>query len=618
MPALQAPPEASLDREWRTLARKLELAKGFCFIVYFVDDERPARALKATLVDSLRSRAAHLIDIDVEVAPDFAAQSLSRLFEASALPTFQQAHAAFWIEAIRGAGLSDWDAARRDFLMRLNERRSRIEEEIRCPLILLLPANWQREAAALAPDMWHVRVHSAPLLPLPKVPVGMAVETDRALALRPLAAHVTTGFSSTGFGRPQAYQVVASSGTQVRGDSSAVELPVAVAHWQSVLKQSAATQSPANAKLPVDESTVQLAALWDGFAAVDAWLERGRPELAQPLAEQVLGLARQRAAAADTTSPALRELSVSLEKVGDVASAQGRLDAAARAYEECLDIDLRLLHDSGESLSALHDLSVTLEKVGNAAFSQGRLDVAARSYHESLNIRRRLAREGGEPLSALRDLSLSLEKVGDVASAQGRLDEAARAYDECLDIDRRLLLEGGESPLALRDLSVTLDKIGDVASAQGRLDAAARAYDGSLDIERRVLREGGESPPALRDLSVSLIKVGDVASAQGRLDASARAYEESLNIVRRRVRDGGETPQNLDDLAIGLLRVAMLDGADADVRRAAGNEALSLYERLVRVYPDLPFYSDRLNVARRILDELSRSKLDNIDSAPAK
>ena len=84
MPALQAPPEASLDREWRTLARKLELAKGFCFIVYFVDDERPARALKATLVDSLRSRAAHLIDIDVEVAPDFAAQSLSRLFDASA------------------------------------------------------------------------------------------------------------------------------------------------------------------------------------------------------------------------------------------------------------------------------------------------------------------------------------------------------------------------------------------------------------------------------------------------------------------------------------------------------------------------------------------------------
>ena len=502
--------------------------------------------------------------------------------------------------------------------MRLNERRSRIEEEIRCPLILLLPSNWQREAAALAPDMWHVRVHSAPLLPLPKLSVGMAIETDEALALRPLATHLATGFSSTGFGRPNAYQVLESSDTQVRGDSTAVELPAAVAHWQNVLEQSAASQSSVNAKLPVEDWTVQLAALWDGFAAIDAWLERGRPELARPLAEQVLDLARQRAVSADTTSPALRELSVALEKVGDVASAQGRLDAAARAYEECLEIDLRLLSDSGESPSALHDLSVTLEKIGNAAFAQRRLDVAARCYDESLSIRRRLAREGGEPLSALRDLSLSLEKVGDVANAQGQIDEAARAYDECLDIDRRLLLEGGESLVALLDLSVTLDKVGDIASAQGRLDAAVRAYDESLDLERRMLREGGESPPALRDLSVSLIKVGDIASAQGRLDAAARAYEESLHILRRRVHDGGETPQNLDDLAAGLLRVSRLAGINAAVRCAASKEALCLYERLVGLYPDLPYYTDRLAFARLVVAELGRSNPDDTNSAPAK
>ena len=225
MPTTQPPPEASLDREWRTLARKLALAKGFCFIVYFVADERAVAALKARLIDAMRARAAHLIEVAVESAVEFAPQSLFRVFEASALPAFQQAHAAFWIEAFRGAGRPEWDDARRDFLMRHNERRSRIEEEIRCPLILLLPANWQREAAALAPDMWHVRVHSAPLLPLPRLSVGMAIETDEALALRPLTTHLATGFNSTGFGRPSAYHVVASSDAQVRGDSSAVELP---------------------------------------------------------------------------------------------------------------------------------------------------------------------------------------------------------------------------------------------------------------------------------------------------------------------------------------------------------------------------------------------------------
>lgn len=667
MPAHHPPPETEIDREWRTLARKLALAKGFCFIVYFVADERAVGALKARLTDALRARSAHLIEVAIETAAEFAAQSLSRVFEASTLPAFQQTHAAFWIEAFRGAGQLEWDEARREFLMRLNERRSRIEDEIRCPLILLLPANSQREAATFAPDMWHIRVHSAPLHTVSPRLAGAALASGAALDAEPF----TLPLAAKAKGEARAW-----------GDLSVDGLPPAVAHWQSMLKGHA-----------------DVASLWDGFAAADAWLAQGRPDLAQPLAEQVLALARQHVAADEAGSLALRDLSVALGKVGDVASAQGRLDAAAvtydeclritrsllveagdalplrdlsvalvrvgnvandqgrlddaaRAYDESLDIARRLLQGRGESLAALRDLQVSLIKVGKIAHAQGRLDTAARSYDEGLDIARRMLQIGGESLPALRDLSVSLGTVGDVAQQVGRLDAAARAYAESLQIARRLVREGGESPAAQRDLSVALSRVGDVASAQGRLDTASHAYVESLSIDRRLLREVGESRRMLRDLSVSLnnvgdvatrqarlddaarfysesaeitrrllaevgdsphdlralgvtlTNIGDVASSQGRADDAQRAYMESLEIDRQRVGKNGETPQNLDDLAVSLLRIANLDGADKALRRAAIIEALELRERLVRVYPGLPFYAERLDDARRVAFEV--------------
>lgn len=611
----QTPPDAVIDHEWRTLARKLALAKGFCFIVYFVTDERSVGALKTRLTDELHARAAELIEVAVEIAAALAPQSLSRLFEASAQPAFQAAKAVFWIEAFRGVGRTEWDDARREFLMRLNERRSRIEDEVRCPLILLLPANWQRDAAALAPDMWHVRVHSAALQPLAhavQVPFGMAVENDTALALQPLVSHRATGFSSTMFGHPQAHLGLAAIDAQPRGDALAAGVPAAVAHWQDVFERSGNGDVAGNANQAGAEPLAQLVSLWDGLAAVDAWLERGRADQARPVAEQVLGLARQRATADDAASPARRDLSVILNAVGDVACADWRFDDAACAYEESLNIRRQILRDGHDHLPALRDLSVSLNRLGDVASAQGRLDAAESAYDEGLDITRRLLREGGESLSALRDLSVSLNKAGNVASVQGRLDAAARDYEEGLSIRRRLLRDGGASLPALRDLSVSLNNVGDVANAQGRFDAAARAYDEGLDIARQLLREGGETLSALRDLSVSLNNVGDVARAQGRFDDAARAMQESLEIDRRRVRVGGETPQNLDDLAISLLRVAALDGIDPSVRRSASNEALSLFERLVNTYPELSAYADRLDEARRLAGGLVGGQSDNI------
>jgi tetratricopeptide (TPR) repeat protein len=86
----------------------------------------------------------------------------------------------------------------------------------------------------------------------------------------------------------------------------------------------------------------------------------------------------------------------------------------------------------------LRDLSVSLNNVGQVARESGRMEEAERAFAESLALRRRLVQMTGESPTALRDLSVSLNHVGQVASALGRLDEADQAFAEGQAVRQRL------------------------------------------------------------------------------------------------------------------------------------------------------------------------------------
>ncbi len=102
----------------------------------------------------------------------------------------------------------------------------------------------------------------------------------------------------------------------------------------------------------------------------------------------------------------------------------------------------RLLRERlGDTPEVLRDLSVSLDKVGDATRARGRLEEAERAYAESLAVRRVLRQRLGDTPEVLRDLSVSLNKVGDAARARGRLEEAERAYAESPAV-RRLCASG--------------------------------------------------------------------------------------------------------------------------------------------------------------------------------
>ena len=117
-----------------------------------------------------------------------------------------------------------------------------------------------------------------------------------------------------------------------------------------------------------------------------------------------------------------RDLSVALDKLGDLAIAQGDLLAAARYFTEYNTIAACLAAADPANAAWQRDLSVALNKLGDLAAAQGDIPAAARHFTESNAVLARLA--SADPTNAAwqRDLSVSHYKLYEFAQATG--DEA--------------------------------------------------------------------------------------------------------------------------------------------------------------------------------------------------
>ena len=100
----------------------------------------------------------------------------------------------------------------------------------------------------------------------------------------------------------------------------------------------------------------------------------------------------------------------------------------------------RTIAEGGESLPALRDLSVSLNKVGDIAQARGRLDAARAAYKESLALRRRTVAEGGESLQALDDLLHALTRNRELEVAVGNITTAESYNREIRPLLARLRL----------------------------------------------------------------------------------------------------------------------------------------------------------------------------------
>ena len=548
---------ADFEDVWLRLRRHLERARGFTFCVIFSPSRLESRTLRERLEGALRWRTSLLETVDPLQGGGAQGEALSQLTTANDARI--RMRAPVWLALDADPGAAQADGMRRALLAALNERRGTLEHVFARPLILSLPVDYNQEVWTYAPDLWTVRGFVGELPPAPA-------------AVAPPEVGQKSVFIS-------------------HSPAADAESAPAIREWRRVA-----------ARAVTDPESVSPAAAWSAF---EDPFRQGALRLAHDFAMEGLSLARARRIA-DTSHAAKwereRDLSVSLDNVGQAAQAQGEWSQAEQAYRESLEIRRELAARLGTP-EAQRDLSVSLHNVGRVAQAQGEWSQAEQAYRESLEIRRELATRLGTP-QAQRDLSVSLDNVGRVAQAQSEWSQAEPAYRESLESRRELAARLG-TPQAQRDLSVSLNNVGRVAQAQSEWSQAEQAYRESLEIARELAARLG-TPEAQRDLSVSLNNVGRVANAQGEWGQAETALGESAEIGKMLVERFGAPPAALDDLGVTL----MLLGLAESKRGQFGSleHAERIYSELAQAHPDDSELQEKLQTVRRSLRQRSTAQ----------
>jgi tetratricopeptide (TPR) repeat protein len=148
-----------------------------------------------------------------------------------------------------------------------------------------------------------------------------------------------------------------------------------------------------------------------------------------------------------------RDLSVSYNKMGDLARVMGNGEAARRFFEESLQVRQRLVEREPERADYQRDLSVSYNKMGGLARAMGDGEDARRFFEQSLQVIQRLVEREPERADYQMDLVSYLVRFGTAPYLKRALDivlELKRTnrlpkVDEWKIADLRSKLEQAES-----------------------------------------------------------------------------------------------------------------------------------------------------------------------------
>lgn len=221
--------------------------------------------------------------------------------------------------------------------------------------------------------------------------------------------------------------------------------------------------------------------------------------------------------------------------LGDVRAARHEGEAALATYQEAL-AEIEALHPTTEEAQApalARDLSVTLDRIGDALLDQGDKAGALATYTRGLEVAQELAhRAGTDNLDLYHDLSVSHERIGDLLDKRGDLAGAQHHFRESLDLTKALVKQQPENRMWTWDLSTSYERLADILLAQGRRAEALRTYRLGLAIAEHLVTASGLSETTYqRDLAVSYHKVGSLEATQGNHAEARELLEKGRAII---------------------------------------------------------------------------------------
>ncbi len=219
--------------------------------------------------------------------------------------------------------------------------------------------------------------------------------------------------------------------------------------------------------------------------------------------KKLLAVAESRAATDPGNARYQRDLSISHNRLGDLAVAIGDRAGAEEHYRACLAIAERLATTDPGNAEYQRDLSVSHNRLGDLAVAAGDRTGAEEHYRACLAIAERLADTDPGNAQYQRDLGVSHDRLGGLAVAVGGRAGAEEHYRACLAIAERLATTDPGNAEYQRDLSVSHSKLGDLAVVVGDSTRAEEHYRAGLAIRERLAATDPGNAQYQRDLSIS-------------------------------------------------------------------------------------------------------------------
>jgi tetratricopeptide (TPR) repeat protein len=266
--------------------------------------------------------------------------------------------------------------------------------------------------------------------------------------------------------------------------------------------------------------------------------ERHKEALADQAAAVVVFEAQAVSSPGDNS--AQRRLAQATTRHGDMLYAvTGCWTDSLPEFERARDL-LTKIHDRDPSrLDYARDLTIVLERLGDVMLQNGELPVARKYFDELVDLRRVALARTGDSEESRRDLASALERQGDLALGEKTPARALAIFDEARSLrgedDPSLPIDQRDLVLA-RDLAVLWSKTGAARSAVGQ-GSWREAYETSIRLVEPFIASAQAPPGWLRDVAVfrtgygdALARAGQIADARKQWSAARSLIEQQLTI----------------------------------------------------------------------------------------
>ncbi len=313
-----------------------------------------------------------------------------------------------------------------------------------------------------------------------------------------------------------------------------------------------------------------------------------------------------------------RELSAAYVKIGNVqgnpnTANLGDRTGALRSYERARKIAEQLLSADAKDGKALRQLAVTLEKIGEVQAAKGALPAAVLSANRSLALFKTLAQAAPSNTNVRVSLAISHQKLGDVLGNPDFPNAGDRAgalqnYRASLAILRAVQQNEPENISANRLLGVAHERLGTVLEAEGDIAAARESFRESQRLREQLARAHPNDTNIIRDVAIAHEKMANVLTQAGEFQRALANRRRSLATFQRLAEADPQNVQAQQSLAISHFHLADLLGKPGSPNLGSPAEALAHYRKaaaiLVQVEKEGPLDRQLQEILNTIRDRI--------------